>query len=171
MQFAKDSFYAVLRERLAALNPARTVIWNGAERPGLIVLENEQPNSVEQLAETFYLEWGPGKPAAQAGGAKPILALSCTFRYYTTGSSESGVDRGRKLGEMDAELLQICQPCHTPKRDYRQSPSADLGTGLFWTVPEFGAVSESGKGGYAIRARQERAASLTVFFFPEEVYL
>lgn len=171
MQFAKDSFYAVLRERLAAVNPARTVVLNGPERPALIAVENEQRNSVPPLPDAFYLEWGAAKVAAETGGAEPILGMTCTFNYYTTGSTESGVDRGRKLGEMDAELLQICRPCHTQKRDYRQSPSTDLGTALFWTLPDFGVMSESRKDSSAGRAREQRTASLTVFFFPEEVYL
>lgn len=171
MQFAKDSFYAALRERLAALNPARTIVLNGAERPALIVIENEQINSIAPLPEAFYLEWGTVKVANETGGAEPILGITCTVSYYATGSSETGVDRGRKLGEMDAELVRICQPCHTQKRDYRQSPSADLGTALFWTLPEFEAVSESQKDSSGGRAHQQRMASLTVFFFPEEVYL
>ncbi len=36
MQFAKDSFYMALRERLASLNPQRTVTLNGATRPAVV---------------------------------------------------------------------------------------------------------------------------------------
>ena len=41
MQSAKDTFYVTLRDRLAALNPARTVVVRGMVRPGVLVEENE----------------------------------------------------------------------------------------------------------------------------------
>ncbi len=41
MQFAKDSFYIALRDRLAVLNPARTVYLDGVTRPAVIVAENQ----------------------------------------------------------------------------------------------------------------------------------
>ncbi len=41
MQNAKDSFYEVLRARLSALNPERTVAVRGVTRPGVLVDENE----------------------------------------------------------------------------------------------------------------------------------
>jgi len=62
MQFAKDSFYMALRERLASSNPQRTVTLNGATRPAVVVAENELVIPVEPLPDAFYIEWG----AAQA---------------------------------------------------------------------------------------------------------
>ena len=41
MQNAKDTFYVTLRDRLAAVNPARTMLVRGVIRPGLLVEENE----------------------------------------------------------------------------------------------------------------------------------
>ena len=36
MQNAKDTFYEVLRKRLAALNPERTMVVRGVVRPGVL---------------------------------------------------------------------------------------------------------------------------------------
>ena len=41
MQNAKDTFYEVLRSRLVALNPERTIVLRGVMRPGVLVEENE----------------------------------------------------------------------------------------------------------------------------------
>ena len=43
MQAAKDSFYMALRERLAALNPARTMVIDGVTVPAIVVRENMEP--------------------------------------------------------------------------------------------------------------------------------
>ncbi len=41
VQNAKDTFYEVIRARLAAVNPGRTMVVRGVTRPGLLVEENE----------------------------------------------------------------------------------------------------------------------------------
>ena len=46
MQNAKDTFYVTLQSRLAALNPARTIVVRGVVRPGTLVEENELPIGV-----------------------------------------------------------------------------------------------------------------------------
>jgi hypothetical protein len=98
------------------------------------------------------------------------------------------VDRGRVLGELDNELLGICQPTNTEKFDYTQSPAADLGTTVFWNQPALAEASTSGVEdnlvSYQSRAakramyeqayqdgRVERRATLTVFFFAEVTLL
>jgi hypothetical protein len=167
MQFAKDSFYAALRERLAAVNPARTIVLNGAERPALVVVENELPNAERWLPDTFYLEWGGIKMMQEAHGVAPIMGMQCMITYFTVGSIECGVNRGRMLGTLDGELLQMCQPCYTEKQDFRQSPSSDVGTGVFWTLPDFQTPTAAGELA-SHTARLERKANMTVFFFPEE---
>ncbi len=172
MQFTKDSFYLALRERLAALNPQRVVTINGVERPAIIVAENEAVVPVEPLPDAFYIEWGEAKPVAHQESATPLLQMECTISHHTLGSIESGVDRGRMLAQLDSELLSICQPQRTAKRDYTQAPSADLGTSIFWTIPEFGAVSGIvAHSNTNKRIRLERKARLTVFFFPEVTFL
>src|SRR5436309_11047642 len=79
MQFAKDSFYMALRERLASLNPQRTVTLNGATRPAVVVAENELVIPVEPLPDAFYIEWG----AAQAveTGTRTLIAMDCMISH------------------------------------------------------------------------------------------
>jgi len=83
------------------------------------------------------------------------------------------VDRGRMLAEMDLELLGICDPPHTEIQDYSQSPSVDLGSGIFWSVPVMGnapgdiAIQKQQRSAGA--ARIDRYASLRIYFFLPEV--
>ncbi len=148
MQFAKDSFFLALQQRLAGLNPARTVTINGTT----------------------------------------VMSLDCVISNYTLGTVQSMVDRGRVLGQLDGELLEICQPTNTEKYNYTQSPSADLGTSVFWNQPGFQQATTSGVEdntlAYQARGvrramyaqayqdgRAERRAKLTIFFFAEATLL
>ena len=56
MQFTKDTFYITLRNRLAALNPARVITLNGLTRPAVVVAENEAVIPVKPLPDAFYIE-------------------------------------------------------------------------------------------------------------------
>ena len=56
MQNAKDTFYVTLRDRLAALNPARTMVVRGVTRPGVLVEENELVSAYEPV-DVFCLRW------------------------------------------------------------------------------------------------------------------
>jgi len=159
MQFAKDSFFLALQERLAAINPARTVTLNGATVPAIVVTENLPPRFQERLANTFYIEWGTAEVVSTWDGGA-ILSLEVEISYFSCGSVESMVDRGRLLGQLDSELLSICQPANTEKRDYTQSPSADLGTRVSWNLPSFKAEAEEEANG-----RVERMATMRIFFF------
>jgi hypothetical protein len=168
MQFAKDSFYMALRDRLAALNPNRTVTLSGATRPAVIVAENELVIPIEPLPDAFYLEWGAAKAVAHHCGYPPLMEMACTISHHTFGTCDSAIDRGRTLAALDSELLSICQVAHTAKRDYTQSPSVDLGTSIFWLGPFFGDISGSeGRNGGSMDVRLERKATVRVFFFPE----
>lgn len=185
MQFAKDSFFLALQQRLAGLNPARTVTVNGATVPAILVVENLPPSWAEPQANTFYIEWGTADVVGGHAGNNVLMSLDVVVSYYTLGSVESMVDRGRVLGQLDDELLSICQPPNTEKHDYTQSPSADLGTRVFWGQPSFtegkgagrfwGRVSfpERVKSGVTDEAesyqdsRVERKARLTIYFFSE----
>src|ERR1700749_2902946 len=122
MQFAKDSFFLALQQRLAALNPARTVTVNGATVPAVLVVENLPPASAEPQANTFYVEWGIATVLDGHAGNSALMSLGCVIRYYTLGTVPSMVDRGRVLGQLDDELLGICQPTNTEKMDYTQAP-------------------------------------------------
>ena len=184
MQFAKDSFFLALQQRLAGLNPARTVTVNGATVPAVLVVENLPPSCAEPQPNTFYIEWGAAKEVGGHGGDAALMSLACVISYCTLGTVPSMVDRGRVLGQLDEELLGICQPPNTEKMDYTRAPSADLGTKVFWDQPSFEEATTSGVEdntlayqGRAVRramyeqayqdGRVERRAKLTVFFFSE----
>src|SRR6266581_1877304 len=177
MQFAKDSFYMALRERLAALNPQRTVTLNGATRPAVIVAENESVIPVDPLPDAFYIEWGAAQMVQPQAGNRALMAMECMISHHTFGTVESGVDRGRTLAALDTELMSICQPQRTSKRDFTQVPSIDRGTSILWTAPELGVVTGSeGPNNEALpgksqSVRLERRARVTVFFFPEVTLL
>lgn len=177
MQFTKDSFYMALRERLAALNPQRTVTLNGATRPAVIVAENELVIPVDPLPDAFYIEWGAAQTVQPQAGSRALMAMECMISHHTFGTVESGVDRGRTLAALDTELMSICQPQRTSKRDFTQVPSIDLGTSILWTALELGVVTGSdGPNNEALpgksqSVRLERRARVTVFFFPEVTLL
>lgn len=188
MQFAKDSFFLTLQQRLAALNPARTVRINGTTVPAVLVAENLPPPSAEPQPNTFYIEWGTATVIDGHAGDATLMSLQCVVSYYTLGTVQSMVDRGRVLGQLDGELLAICQPTNTEKFDYTQSPSVDLGTTVFWNQPTFQEATTSGvedntsvyQGRAPRRAmyeqayqdgRVERRAGLTIFFFSEVTLL
>ena len=168
MQAAKDSFYMALRERLAALNPGRVIVIDGVQRPAIVVRENMEPQFGAAQANTYYLDWGAVKTAEST---RPMLGLECHIWYATEGSTGSGVDRGRMLGQMDEELMRICSPPHTQMRDYRQSPSVDLGCGVFWTLPALKSspVKEAKQEQNSSEGRIERFGTLRVYFFLPEV--
>lgn len=188
MQFAKDSFFLALQQRLAALNPARTVTINGTTVPAVLVAENLPPTAAEPQPNAFYIEWGTAAVIDGHAGDAALMSLQCVVSYYTLGTVQSMVDRGRVLGQLDGELLAICQPTNTEKYDYTQSPSVDLGTTVFWNQPTFQEATTSGVEdntsayqGRALRramyeqayqdGRVERRAGLTIFFFSEVTLL
>lgn len=170
MQAAKDSFYMALRDRLAALNPGRTMVVDGAAIPAIVVRENMEPQFAEAQPETFYLDFGEVQIVEST---RPILGLECHIWYASEGTCAAGVDRGRALAQMDEELLRICNPPHTGMRDYSQAPSVDLGSGVFWTMPDLtkapgeAPVAKQQRGASA--ARLTRYAALKVYFFLPEV--
>src|SRR5580692_9706903 len=98
MQNAKDSFYMVLRTRLATANPERTILLRGAVRPGILVEEAEAPMS--QLPnDVFVLRWlGFG---GDADLSATLEVEQCEIVYQTCGSqSFGGLDRGRSMSQM-----------------------------------------------------------------------
>lgn len=175
MQFAKDSFYMALRERLGEVNPARVLAVNGVTRPAILVSENETVSAAEPAADAFHLYWGAARVSkAHGGGERPLIALECTIAYRTAGSGEAGVDRGRSLAALDEELLAICRPGWAPKRDYTQAPPAELGTNVMWNPPELGEAETVGEAPSSWRkarassgARLQRLASMSLYFFSE----
>ncbi len=162
MQFAKDSFYVALRDRLAALNPARVVYLDGASRPAVIVAENQAPGSTVPFDNGFYLRWGAARVVANTQRARrPLLALDCVISYRTSGAADNSfTDRGRTMAALDLELLAITSPGQTAKQDFSQAPVVDLGTKVLWRRPQLGDAE-------AVGSELRRSAALTVFFFTE----
>jgi len=162
MQFAKDSFYVALRDRLAALNPARVVYLDGANRPAVIVAENQVPGSAVPFDNAFYLRWGAARVVASTQRAKrPLFTLECVVSYRTSGTADNSFsDRGRTLATLDTELLAICSPGATAKQDLSQAPALDLGTKVLWRRPQLGDAEVVG-------SELRRSAAVTMFFFPE----
>jgi hypothetical protein len=159
MQNAKDSFYTALRNRLAVLSPERTIMVRGAIRPGIFVEEAEAP--FNQLPnDVFILRWlGHG---ADIDLASTLVAEECEIIYNTCGCQTfGGLDRGRVLTQMDAELLAIVQPFSTPKMSYSTQPPSTLLTQVFWDEPIFSPVVTQ-------RDRLTRSAKVMVYSYQEQ---
>jgi hypothetical protein len=166
MQNARDTFYVTLRDRLAAVNPARTMVLRGVTRPGVLVEENELV-SAYQPANVFCMHWTGLGVDVQRG--LPLLTMTCQIKYATDGDAgNGGMDRGRLLSGMDAELVAAVSaaPHHTVKMNYvaaagssGQAPVA-MATNVFWGDVVFGAVVVNGE-------RLERVATVEVFAYQE----
>lgn len=172
MQSAKDSFYLALRDRLARLAPARTVVVDGVERPAVLVQENEPLTAAPALPNAYYLAWGaPQIVAGSEASPVPLLKTECCISYRAAAASSGGVDRGRALAAMDSELLRLLTPARTAKLDCARSPLQALGTFVFWGTPVFDeAKTRADLPGFARAGEQNaltRTAHLSVFFFPE----
>jgi len=144
MQNAKDTFYELLRGRLKAINPDRTISVRGVVRPGVLVEENElQLETTVAMPDCFRLSWTEVGTAVE--GALPLVTLTCAIEYETAGSGASaGMDRGRALAAMDGELLSaLNQPPHSsPKTNYaalaRGGAAVSMATKIWWGAVEFG---------------------------------
>ena len=159
MQNAKDSFYVSLRTRLAALNPARTLLLRGAVRPGILVEEAEAPFA-QLPSDVFILRWlGLG---ADTNLASTMAAEECEIVYQTCGTqSFGGLDRGRSLSQMDEELLAILQPFYAPKFNYSAQPPMPMLTNVFWDEPVFAPIITQ-------RDRLARSARVLVYSYQEQ---
>lgn len=149
MQDAKDSFYEMLRGRLQTVNEGRTVSVRGLVRPGLLVDENEV-RSACTLADCFHLHWA--ESALQRHGAMMLASLACEVTYATAGSPEfGGLDRGRALAAMDAELaFALSQsPQNCVKSSYAQLENGRgallQSTRIWWGDPLMGEVESIGE--------------------------
>lgn len=164
MQNAKDTFYEVLRGRLAAINPERTVVLRGVTRPGVEVLENEMVSAFS-LPDCFRVEWGA--VSVDCEGAMPAVAMECAIEYETAGTGlNAGMDRGRMLSAMDGELLAAVNACphNAAKMNYagleRGGSATVMGTNVWWGALSFGKVAVK-------KDRVGRIASLIVMSYQE----
>lgn len=174
VQAMKDSFYAELRDRIAAGNAERTMVVRGAVRPGVLVVENELPGAgADGLspADAFCLRWtGLRMDTNSAGG---LMTATCEVRYATDGAFHSeaadgvsGMDRGRALAAMDAELALALD---AEPRNVAATAAAEIdgggatvmtanGTRVFWGDLTFRPAVMRGE-------RMERSAEVEVFCY------
>ena len=162
IQAAKDSFFSALNDRLAILNPLRSVVIEGVVRPAVLVVENELATTAPTQPNTFYLTWNAtGHAKGSLNVPQPLLEIGCHIAYWTEGSDAlSYQDRGRSLGALDEELLAITTLDNAKLQDFTVTPPADLATAIFWTAPEFGKIIEDGR-------RLLREATIKVLYFFE----
>lgn len=158
MQNAQNTFYITLRNRLAVLNPARTIYLRGIMRPGIMVDSNELVTPCPP-SDAFVVQWkklhnDPYLPAV-------LLQMECEIAYRTEGTTGNmGMDRGIMLTEMDAELMSLLQPTSVQKINYVQSPVAPMETQIFWTEATFQPVTIE-------RDQLSRIATISVFSYEE----
>jgi hypothetical protein len=166
MQNARDTFYVTLRDRLAALNPARTMVLRGVTRPGVLVEENELVSAYHPV-NVFCLHW-TGLTVDVKGGL-PLVTMVCQITYATDGDSgNGGMDRGRLLSAMDGELVAAVSaaPQNVPKMNYVAAaggsglPPVAMATNVFWSDAVFGALMVNDE-------RLERVATVEVFSYQE----
>jgi hypothetical protein len=155
MQDTKDTFFVALRDRVAALNPGRTVVVRGVVRPGVIVEENELASEFI-AAGVFLLRWT--ELSVNRQGAMPLAELTLSIRYCSDGDADNGgMDRGRLLAQMDAELGKALGGLqHARKTRFAAGGAVVLKTNIFWGDVTFGPVVVVGE-------RMSRVASVTVF--------
>jgi hypothetical protein len=164
MQNAKDTFYVTLQARLAALNPARTIVLRGVVRPGVLVTENELPTA-DVLNDTFRVSWTSLQ--IDESGPLGLATMECSIQYATAGNVDNGgMDRGRLLAGMDGELAaalrakpRSAQTMNYSKAGTGTSPTA-MGTTIFWADPEFSVAR-------AAAEQVERTATVQVFAYQE----
>jgi hypothetical protein len=162
MQNAKDTFYTTLQTRLAALNPSRTLVLRGVVRPATLVDENELPTAAIPT-DAFRLQWTKLQITAASPLPIPLIAMECDLHYATDGSADNaGMDRGRALAAMDAELAAALTtaPHAVPKLNYTASPPATMQTNIFWADPVFSPTTVDGE-------RLARTATVQVFAYQE----
>lgn len=141
MQNAMDSFYEVLRGRLATLNPERTIVVRGVTRPGLVT-DGSETESVAALPDCFHLRWTDA--AMTQEGCMPMVSQVCEFSYATAGTAmNGGLDRGRALAAMDGELLSavLLPPKNAVKNDFSGlrfgGAVKTMGTRIWWSDVTF----------------------------------
>jgi hypothetical protein len=136
MQNAKDTLYELLRGRVVALNPYRTVVLRGVVRPGVLVEENELVTTVA-LPDCFRLLWSPS--SMNADGNMTMVTTECVIEYETAGTAgNGGLDRGRLLAAMDGELQSAVNtlPRYSLKTNYAGLATGEaavaMSTNVWW---------------------------------------
>lgn len=158
MQNAQNTFYISLRDRLAVLNPNRTLYLRGVTRPGILVESNELATT-QPPSDVFVLRWrglssDPYLPES-------LTQMECEIEYRTEGTvGNLGMDRGAMLAQMDAEMISLLQPNGAQKMNYSKTPAVAMETHIFWTEASFEPVKIE-------RDRLLRMATVSVFSYTE----
>ncbi len=136
----------------------------GVTRLGLLVEENEL-TAAFQPANAFCLRWTGLK--VEAGAALPLVSMQCEVRYCTDGNAgNGGMDRGRLLAGMDAELAAAVNA--VPQRAVKcrfaagSASGVAMETNVFWGDVVFGAAAAQDE-------RLERVATVEVFAYQKAV--
>jgi hypothetical protein len=162
MENARNTFYLALRNQLAVVNPLRVLLLRGVGRPGIMVEENESAVAFA-IPDVFVLRWT--KLNIDTQHALPFAAQVCEILYWTEGTSiNGGLDRGRLLSAMDADLSQILVPRNALKQNFMVTPPVAMATRMFWSAAVFDAVVTT-------KNRISRMASVTVYSYEEAVDL
>jgi hypothetical protein len=128
-----------LRNRLAIVNPQRVMIMRGIERPG-ILMEEAEAVVAQMQCDVFVLRWTDLSLNTQLPSA--LAQMTCEIHYSTSGTQlNAGLDRGRALEQMDAELLAIVTPTSALKMNYSKTAAVAMETTVFWTEPGFTPLS------------------------------
>ncbi len=168
MQAAKDSFFRFLQGRLSIVNAGRTIVVDGVTKPAILVVENEPYPPAKLFFNTFYVHW-LGAPAIRefANTAAPRYELLAQIEYFVQGTAalqRPFADRGRVLGQLDRELVQILFPGHTPKMNFATEPPQPLGSQVQWNwAPDLRTIAQSD--GSILR----RISTINVSFYLESV--
>lgn len=134
----------MLRSRIAAVNPERTIVLRGVIRPGVLVEENEIVTAIT-IPDCFRLRWLDA--TVDAANALPLATLTCEVLYETAGTpGNAGLDRGRLLTQMDAELTAAVNatPQQTAKLSYAAlangGSATALTTNIWWSNVALGPL-------------------------------
>ena len=158
MQSAKDSFYVMLRDRVAEINPERTTVLRGVTRPGVLVAENELATAFF-ATDAFWLRW----VTLSTYAPDELVTMICEISYATDGTAgNGGVDRGRMMAAMDLELATALrrEPQNVSKTTYIGVGATRMATNVFWGDPVFGRSSWDGE-------RLSRTTTVEVFSYQE----
>ena len=158
MKNARNTFYLALRNQLAVVNPLRVTTIRGVQRPGILVEENE--TAVANAApDMFRLRWTSMSVDAQH--TYPLAAQECEIHYWTEGSSTlGGMDRGRSMCAMDAELVQMLMVRNASKQNFAMTPPTALATRVFWNNGVFGPM-------VSLRSQLSRVVNVTLYSHEE----
>lgn len=139
MQSAKDTFVMTLSDRLATVNPARTVVVRGAVRTAVITEDSELITKQAAWLDCFVVRWMDD--SVDRSEPLPMHGLPCLVTYATRGTQEfAGMDRGRVMAALDAELTQMMQPRSVALQDVTTTPITTMTTRIWWSEMEASAV-------------------------------